>query len=227
MNEKPSAPSDYANPLASKLIPGAFVYTDRNGKLQTLYFQFNPEKLARSRKATFEETKANDTQGTTTARGRQGKKYTLKVDRWTIDLDIRLDASKRAFASDKQITAAELEATTDTESNWLQHLKAVKLQDKPELTSVAEGLKHLEALIEPGPIPSENDNTYGFQTLPDPPMIQFLWGDRLWSGFMTSLSISEIQFTPQLKPIRVEASVSLVIVETLRQLQTGKTGGEK
>jgi hypothetical protein len=211
----------------NQLIPGAFVYTDRSGRLQAMYFQFNPEKLARSRKATFEETKANDTQGTTAARGRQGKKYTLKVDRWTIDLDIRLDATNPAFVSDKPITRTELEAKDDKGANWLSHLKATRLEGKPKLTSVAEGLKHLEAMIEPGPIPSENDNTYGFQSLPDPPMLQFLWGDRLWSGFMTSLSISEIQFTPQLTPVRAEASVSLVIVETLRQLQQGKTGGQK
>jgi hypothetical protein len=210
----------------AKLIPGAFVYTDRNGQLQAMYFQFNPEKLARSRSAQFQETQANDTQGTTTARGRQGKKYTLSVERWKIDLDIRLDASKSAFVSDKQITTNEFQSGENSAQAWFKHLEQVKLST-PQLTSVAEGLKHLEAMIEPGPIPSENDSTYGFQSLPDPPMVQFLWGDRLWAGFLTSLSISEVQFTPKLQPIRAEATVSLVIIETLRQLQQGKIGGKQ
>lgn len=230
MRRSPFDTSDDPHPLSARnLIPGAFVYTDRKGRLQAMYFQFNPEKLARNRKATFTQTKANDTQGTATNRDGQGKKYTLSVDRWTIDLDIRLDASRPAFTSSKQITATELNPEKESDRTWLNHLEELTLQDSA-LTSVEEGLKHLEALIEPGPIrPSQNENesTYGFRTLPDPPTVHFLWGDRLWSGFLTSLSISEIQFSPRLKPIRAEASVSLVIVESMRQLQQGKTGGKQ
>lgn len=194
--------------LTPQLIPGAFVYSDRNGNSQTLYFQFNPEKLTRARTAQFKETKANDTQGTTSNRGAQGKKYTLTVERWKIDFDIRLDASKPTFVSQQRMSAAP-----------------PGLGDG--LEQVRAGLAHLEALIEPGPIPSENDSLYGYQELPDPPMIQFLWGDRAWAGFLTSLSISEVLFTPDLKPRRVEATVSMVILETLRQLQQGKTGGKQ
>jgi hypothetical protein len=194
--------------ITPKLVPGAFVYTGDNGQSQTMYFQFNPEKLARSRTAQFTETKANDTQGTTSNRGTQGKKYTLKVERWKIDLDIRLDASKPTFISQQTSSADPLPL-------------------KEGLEQVKKGLEHLEAMIEPGPIPSENDSLYGYQTLPDPPMVQFLWGDRGWAGFLTSLSISEILFTRDLKPRRVEATVSMVILETLRQLEQGKTGGKQ
>ncbi|MCG8420095.1 MAG: hypothetical protein MJE77_19370 [Proteobacteria bacterium] len=213
---------------AADLEPGAFIYTDLKGKLQAIYFQFNPEKLTRSRTATFKETDANDRQGTTTARGAQGKKYTLTVERWKIDLDIRLDASKPAYVGTQPPPPDFVNSPKgeDLAKKWRQHLEKVKLQHA-RLTSVAEGLSHLEALIEPGPIPSENDDLYGFSSLPDPPMIQFLWGERIWAGFMTSLSISEVQFTPQLSPKRVEATVSLVILETLRQLQQGKTGGKQ
>ena len=56
-------------------------------------------------------------------------------------------------------------------------------------------------------------------------MVSFMWGDRLWRGFLTSVSINEVQFTPKLVPKRAEVSVSMVVLETLDPLKAQKVGG--
>lgn len=185
------------------LTPAAFNYVDRNNRNRQLYFQFNPTTLKRTRTVTFTETKGNDPLASETDRSAQGKKFSLKAQRWKLDFDIRLDASMPPLTKEGAQASGSY------------------------LGAVQQGLDQLEALVEPGPVPSENDSLYGFQLNPDPPLIYFTWGARIWSGYMTSLTISEVQFTPDLVPKRVEATVSLVVIETPRQLAQGKTGGRR
>jgi hypothetical protein len=188
-----------------KLTPGLISYTDGDGVKQRFYFQCNPTSLTRSRSASRTDTKATTPAGTSTERGEAGRKYTHRVSPWKLEsIELWLDASM-PYWSDQ-----------------------TNRKEEGSFEAVQRGLEHLRAISEPGPVRKENNHRTGAPPQPSPPLLTFTLGERSWIGHVSSLSIVEKEFTPdRLLPKQIKATLSLDIIETLQQLDQGKTGGEK
>lgn len=185
-----------------KVQLGCFLYTDRSGTEQSLYFQFNPETLKRARTANFlpEETKTGHS--APIKKGTPGRAYSLQVERWKIDFDLRIDAT------------APLPRGPELEESPA---------DAPE--RVMQAIKQLEALLEPVSLLDKSTRKFGYEEIDEPPPVKFCWGSRIWQGHVTSLSIQETRFTPDLEPVRVEVSIGMIITTPDTTQSRGSTGG--
>lgn len=199
------------SPFDTPLIPGLFIYKDRSGVPQGLLFQFNPETLKRSRTVSLQDPSTSQPNGTTTGRGDAGRKYSLKAARWKIDLEIRLDAS-RTFPKQLGLMLA---------------LRAVGqgVTAMTPMTGVMAAVRQLEALVEPTEVAVPTRGTRGFEEHAETPEVDFYWGDRVWKGFVTSLTINETLFSAVLMPMVVEAAVTLEIIEPMSSVLAGAVGG--
>lgn len=202
-------PPDWLNP---KLVPGKLAFTDREGPKE-LYFQFNPETFVRSRKVTITETGGNSRleDKADLQRGQPGRRFSLRADRWRIDgLKLRFDVGKPFFSA----------GNNRQQKPWGQQLN--------ELLRIS---KLLESLVEPGPVPTENVANCGHTEQPVPPETTLYFGDhpgrkRVWKVLVTSVSIEEENFTPTLLPTRLTATLSIEILQTIPQIESGKSGGQ-
>jgi hypothetical protein len=199
-----------ANPLDGLHIPGLFIYKDRSGQAQGLLFQFNPETLKRTRTVSLQDSSTNQGKGTTTGRGEEGRKYSMKAGRWKIDLELRLDAS-RIFPKQLGMLLAQGAAG--------QAVSALA-----PFVSVMVALRQLEALVEPTELQVAK-GTRGYEENAETPEVDFYWGDRVWKGYVTSLTINETLFSALLMPMVVEASVSMEIIEPMSSVIAGAVGG--
>jgi hypothetical protein len=190
--------------LHVQVTPGLIEYVDNQGTAQKFYFQCNPASLSRSRTINRTDSQAtNQAAGTKTARGEAGRKYTLKANAWRLDtIELWFDAS-------------------------MPHWVTGKRSEDGGLDAVQKSLKHLEAISEPGPVPSENESQTGAPPLPSPPLITLTLGTRTWQGHVSSLSIVEQDFTPDLVPRRVKVTLGIEPVVTEAQLERGKLGAKK
>jgi hypothetical protein len=93
-----------------------------------------------------------------------------------------------------------------------------------------DGIKHLEALIEPKYPEDENEHPAGWRPMTEPPRVRLWYGKkqkRVFEGYVTSVTILEKEFTPDLYPRLVKASLSLELIPLQPSVNQGKTGGEK
>lgn len=187
------------------VTPGVIEYTDDRGALQTFYFQCNPTSLTRTRTVTRVDSKAgNPAMGTKVTRGQAGRKFTHKVSSWRVDsFELWFDASTPYYTG----------STTRSVNG--------------SFTSVMEGIKHLETISEPGPVPSENESQTGAPPAPSPPRVVLRLGHRAWAGYVTSLTILEKEFTPKLVPRLVKATLSLDLVSEESKIAQGRTGASQ
>jgi hypothetical protein len=190
--------------LKVQVPPGLIEYLDHGGQHQKFYFQLNPTSLSRSRTINRTDSPAtNQAAGTKTARGEAGRRYTLKANPWKIDtIELWFDAQ-------------------------MPHWTNGKLSEEGGLDAVKEGIKHLEAISEPGPVTTENESQTGAPPLPNTPLVTLTLGTRTWQGHVASMTILEKEFTRELVPKQVKATLSLELVVTEPQLQQGKLGGKK
>jgi hypothetical protein len=191
--------------LYVQVTPGLIEYTDAQGTAQKFYFQCNPASLSRTRTINRTDSPAtNQAAGTKTARGEAGRKYTLKANAWKLDtIELWFDASMPHIGGDgKRVEDGGLDA-------------------------VQQSIKHLEAISEPGPVPSENESQTGAPPLPSPPLLTLTLGTRTWQGHVSSISIVEQDFTYDLVPRRIKVTLGIEPVVTEAQLETGKLGAKK
>jgi len=187
-----------------QVTPGLIEYLDRLKNSKRFYFQANPTTFTRSRSIAVTKTEAAEQSGTQTERGKAGRKYSLKADDWKIEgLEINLDAAR---------------------PHWIGDTSQVDTNHKD---AVLEALGHLEALVGTDALISESDNKVTYPLHPSPPLATLRLGTRAWLGYVTSIRIEEKQFTPDLIPTRIRATLSFQVVMTLPQLKSGKSGGKK
>lgn len=196
--------NDIPNTIHVQVTPGFISYKDKNGKDQTFYFQCNPTSLTRSRAFSQVDSRAsNGAQGSKTATGEVGRKFTHKASTWTLDaIELWFDAS-------------------------MPHWSGGKYSERDGLNAVKESIQHLEAISEPIPLSSENASQSGAPPFPSPPLITLTLGTRSWSGYVSSLSILEKDFTPDLVPKQLKVTLGLSLIITDQQLKQDKTGALK
>jgi hypothetical protein len=182
-----------------KTVPGTIDYTNHKRKKLTFCFQCTPTSLTRSRTVSRIDTQAGNPVGSVTDRGAAGRKFTHKTSIWQIEpLELWFDASRPYWTS----------PTT--------------LNEKGSVKAVEEGIAHLEAIIEPGPVPSEIDPVTGAPPLPSPPLLQIRFGTKnVWYGYASSVTILMKELTPDLRPRLVKATLAVELVEPPQQDKPG------
>lgn len=182
---------------------GAFVeHSARNDRL-TLAFQFNPEQLTRRRSVNLSLLKDESDAGSgrSARRRRRGFKnlkqlreeQEIDVMDETISLDIRLDATDRLAEGD----------AVAAQHGVGPHIATLELMMQPK----ADPNK-------PEQRSSRQQQGHSYTQKPKPPMILFVWGrDRVMPAHITSMDITESEFSKDLVPIRATVSVSLSILE--------------
>lgn len=166
---------------------------------QTLEFQFNPTSLSRTRTVTLHQTPA-PTRGDADASDASpaaGQTFASKANNWTMSVNIRLD-STRLLGTGNSYSFSD------------------------QLDSVESAISFLEGAVEPVIEPREsNKSVYPPERTP---MVRFDWGNRSWLAQITQLVINENWFSTDLRPARVEATVSLTVIDTLSAAIAGTSG---
>ena len=183
--------------LHAPLTPGFIEYENNEGKPQTFYFQCNPTSLSRSRSIERVDSQAtNNAAGTETPSGKAGRKYSHKTNAWKLDsMELFFDASMPHWVSIE------------------------KRNEGGGLAYVQRAIEHLEAISEPGPVRTERQSQLGAPPHPSPPLIKLTLGERRWRGHVSSMSIVEQDFTPDLVPRQIKVTLSLEVVVDKRQVE--------
>ncbi|MDY7088326.1 MAG: hypothetical protein SYR96_24865 [Actinomycetota bacterium] len=153
-------------------------------------FQFNPEQVTRQRGAQITSPPSR--------RGREealpagdgpGAAQSVTVVAESISLQVRLDATDALEEGDP--VAAEF--------GVLPALSALELMITPRAETFLGGLLGLSADL-------------GFGDRTSTPVLIFVWGRRVNAVRLTSLSVNEVAYRPNLAPSRVTASLSLQVL---------------
>ena len=195
-------------PNKPKILRGAFVEFGLSLPPLLVVFQFNPVQLTRNRGLTFTVPGSSDTESSSVS-GRTLREFhrdasnlldlqsqqLVAVEEQTIGFDIRLDATDKLddgntvveqFGIAAQIATLELMVTPKDES----------------LTGAAVG-----ALL-------GRRNGFSFTRSANPPLVLFIFGrKRVLPVNITSLNITETEFSTDLYPIRATVAVNLTVIE--------------
>lgn len=162
-----------------------------------LAFDFNPQRLTRSRRITLTLGATPATRGgydfalpSETTRVAQG----VAVEPESFDVEIMLDATDRMNAGDPIATAHGVEPQLDT----LRSMVEPKTQGPGGLQMLASlGLGGARA----------------FQRAPSASVLLFVWGSHVLPVFLKAINVSETAHLPTLVPYRATVTLSLQVIE--------------
>jgi hypothetical protein len=168
-------------------------------------FQFNPEKLTRSRSITYSAPKVGTDSETSLRRLHGMKEYSdlaklrdaqhAVVQEEVIGLELRLDACDKLDEGD---VLAEQFGISPA-------LSTLELMVHPKGESLLG--QALDALLGQPP-------GYKFSENPNPPLTLFVFGrKRVLPVNITSLNVTELMYAPDLNPIRATVALSLTVIE--------------
>jgi hypothetical protein len=192
-----------------KILRGAFVEFGLSLPPLIVVFQFNPQTITRSRSATVEPPDTPDGARATqnmsllsqvsasslTSNIRRGA--TVKVKQETLGFDIRLDATDKLNEGDKLTQMFGV----------APQLSTLELMMTPKNQGLLSGAA--SALL------GTASQSYAFcDEAKNPPIILFVWGrKKVLPVNITSMSITEEEFSTDLNPIRATVNVSLEVIE--------------
>jgi hypothetical protein len=204
-----------------KILRGAFVEYGLSIPPLFVVFQFNPVQLSRSRSLSFSVPRSVQREEYEAARTeeRESRYISLRefhhrefedkddliairdqqqvtVQEESISFEIRLDATDKLNEGD----------TITEQFGITPQLSTLELMVHPKGESVLGGL--VDDLLGLG------ESGFSFTKKPNPPMILFIWGrKKVLPVNISSLNITETEFSTDLNPIRATASVSLTVIE--------------
>jgi hypothetical protein len=200
-------------PNKPRILRGAFVEFGLSLPPLAVVFQFNPLQLTRNRSLTFAAPNAqNPVPGQAgqpaapqrTLREFHGqfsnlldlqKEQLVTVQEQTIGFDIRLDASDKLDDGD-QVTE---------QFGIAPQIATLELMVYPKDESVLAGV--LSTLL-------GKSAGFSFTRSANPPLILFIFGrKRVLPVNITSMNITETEFSADLNPIRASIAVSLTVIE--------------
>ncbi|TET46795.1 hypothetical protein E3J59_02745 [Candidatus Aerophobetes bacterium] len=188
-------------PNRPKLLRGAFVEYGLSIPPLIVTFQFNPVSISRSRSNTF------------SAPGSEEGTLRQFHQRYSDLTEIR----------DLQQVSVEPETITNLEVRFDATDKLNEGNFITEQFGISPQLATLELMMHPkgesllGAALSSllgSSGGFSFTGGEKPPMILFIWGrKKVLPVNITSMSINEEEFTPELNPIRATVSVDLTVIE--------------
>ena len=178
-------------PNSPRLTKGALVDTNIVSVPPLVVpFQFNPEQVTRRRSASIQESPARV--------GRErfrplhesfGETQTVVTGPETISLEVRLDATDRLERGDG--LAAQY--------GVLPALSALELMITPRAETFFGGLLELSL-------------DHGLGDRSNPPVLVFVWGSRVDAVRITDMTITEVEYRPNLAPSRVTVGLDLHVL---------------
>jgi hypothetical protein len=200
-------------PNKPRILRGAFVEFGLSLPPLAVVFQFNPLQLTRNRSLTFSAPNIQNpvpgqvgqaTAPQRTLRDFHGqfsnlldlqKEQLVTVQEQTIGFDIRLDASDKLDAGD----------SVTEQFGIAPEIATLELMVYPKDESVLAGV--LSTLL-------GNSGGFSFTRSANPPLILFIFGrKRVLPVNITSMNITETEFSADLNPIRASIAVSLTVIE--------------
>lgn len=200
-------------PNKPRILRGAFVEFGLSLPPLAVVFQFNPLQLTRNRSLTFSAPNIQNpvpgqvgqsTAPQRTLRDFHGqfsnlldlqKEQLVTVQEQTIGFDIRLDASDKLDAGD----------TVTEQFGIAPEIATLELMVYPKDESVLAGV--LSTLL-------GSSGGFSFTRSSNPPLILFIFGrKRVLPVNITSMNITETEFSADLNPIRASIAVSLTVIE--------------
>jgi len=200
-------------PNKPRILRGAFVEFGLSLPPLAVVFQFNPLQLTRNRSLTFT---APNTQNPVPGQAGQAaapqrtlrqfhgqfsnlldlqKEQLVTVQEQTIGFDIRLDASDKLDAGDP----------VTEQFGIAPQIATLELMVYPKDESVLVGV--LSTLL-------GKSAGFSFTRSANPPLILFIFGrKRVLPVNITSMNITETEFSADLNPIRASIAVSLTVIE--------------
>jgi hypothetical protein len=202
-----------------KKLRGAFVEYGLSVPPLFVVFQFNPEQLTRNRsisigarnavEPSFGQQQPGETRQCRTPPERSLRQahevavgpdeindaQSITVGQETIQLDIRLDATDKMNEGD----------TIAGQFGVLPQLATLELMAHPKSESILGAA--LSSLL-------GSSGGINFTRGANPPVILFMWGyTRIMPVNISSMSITETEFNPQLSPTRASVSLGLSVIE--------------
>lgn len=200
-------------PNKPRILRGAFVEFGLSLPPLAVVFQFNPLQLIRNRSLTFTAPNIQNavpgqvgqaTAPPRTLRDFHGqfsnlldlqKEQLVTVQEQTIGFDIRLDASDKLDAGN----------SVTEQFGIAPEIATLELMVYPKDESVLVGV--LSTLL-------GNSGGFSFTRSANPPLILFIFGrKRVLPVNITSMNITETEFSSDLNPIRASIAVSLTVIE--------------
>lgn len=200
-------------PNKPRILRGAFVEFGLSLPPLAVVFQFNPMQLTRNRSLTFTAPNTQNPVGgqagqaaapQRTLRQFHGqfsnlldlqKEQLVTVQEQTIGFDIRLDASDKLDTGDP----------VTEQFGIAPQIATLELMVYPKDESVLAGV--LSALL-------GKPDGFSFTRSANPPLILFIFGrKRVLPVNITSMNITETEFSADLNPIRASIAVSLTVIE--------------
>ena len=194
-------------PNRPKILRGAFVEFGLSLPPLLVTFQFNPLQLTRNRSLGFTVPGGS---GTGDGKGRSlrdfhgevsdlldlQKQQVVTVQEQTIGFDIRLDATD---ALDEGDDLAE-------QFGLAPQLATLELMVQPKSESLLGAAADL--------VLGKPKTGFSFTRSPNPPLVLFIFGrKRVLPVNITSMNITETEFTPDLNPLRATVTVGLTVIE--------------
>jgi len=190
-----------AFPNQPKLLRGAFVEYGLSVPPLIVTFQFNPEKISRSRANTFA--------------GPQGENRGLRAFHQSVSDLITIRDLQEVKVEEEKISGLELRFDATDKMNE-GNLIATQFGIAPQLATLelmmypkgegVLGAALTELLGSPG--------GFSFTGGEKPPMVLFIWGrKKVLPVNITSMTINEQEFSPDLNPIRAIVTVNLDVIE--------------
>jgi len=188
-----------------RILRGAFVEHGKSMPPLVVPFQFNPETISRNRTNSFAASGQGEEEGLgaslrdfflglpnlTSVRDLQD----VTIGMETISFDIRLDATDKLESNDP-ITM---------QFGILPQLSTLELMMYPKSESLASEFFSTVLGVLTG---------FSFTDTEKPPMILFVWGrKKVLPVNITSMRITEQEFTTELNPIRATVAVSITVIE--------------
>jgi hypothetical protein len=202
-----------------KILRGALVEYGRSVPPLTVIFQFNPEKLTRNRSLSF--SSPDDAAISEGQEEAEGKKTSKIISR---DSGLRKFHQRSEF--DDLLTLRDSQKVTlqeETISFELRLDATDKLNDGDPVArqfGIAPQLATLELMTYPkdesliGQALALRSDGFSFTKGVNPPMILFIWGrNRVLPVNITSMNITETEFSPDLHPMRATVAVNLTVIE--------------
>lgn len=204
-----------------KILRGAFVEYGLSLPPLCVVFQFNPIQLTRNRSLTY--TMPGETQ-------KENKTDAKTVEQSNVSTSLRKSHQKEEYVDLNKLQDAQI-VTVQEETIGLEiRLDATDMLNEGDIITeqfgISPQLATLELMVYPkkesllgkalSSLPGASSRAFSFTKLKNPPLILFIWGrKRVLPVNISSMNITETEFSTDLNPIRATVAVNLTVIEGL------------
>lgn len=195
-------------PNKPKILRGAFVEFGLSLPPLVVVFQFNPLQLTRNRSLTFAPPAATGSAGSSTPQRTIRQFHAEYSNLLDLQKEQLVTVAEQSIAFDLRLDATDGLDDENGLSEWFgiaPQIATLELMVNPKDESVLSGALAAK-LGKPG--------GFSFTRGANPPLVLFVFGrKRVLPVNITSMNITETEFSADLNPVRATVGVSLSVIE--------------